>query len=100
MDGFTVDPAELDEFAKHVDGLVTDLGETQTKLADTRTDPLVFGLVGQFFAIAVALELSKAKDSIGQYQEALSSLYESVKQEARNYEFSDEDNAKILSRQM
>ncbi len=99
-DGFKVDPGELDDFAKHVDGLVTDLGETQDKVASTNLSPLVYGIIGQFFAIGVAGDLGKTAGALRAYQDTLSSLYNSVKQEARNYEFADEHNAEILKRQL
>lgn len=100
MGDFTVDPSELDEFAKHVDGLVTDLGETQGKIADSAPTPLVYGVVGQLFAIGVAVELGKTCTALRSYQDSLSSLYDSVKQEARNYEFADETAAEILGKQL
>lgn len=100
MDGFKVDPGELDEFAKHVDGLVTDLGETQDKIGSTNISPLVYGMIGQLFAIGVAGDLGKTAAALRRYQDSLSSLYTSVKQEARNYEFADDHNAEILKRQL
>jgi Excreted virulence factor EspC, type VII ESX diderm len=99
-DGFKVDPGELDAFAAHVNDLVTDLGETQSKIASTNLSPLVYGLIGQLFAIGVAIDLGKTAGELGKYRDTLSSLYNSVKQEARNYEFTDEANAEILKKQL
>lgn len=98
MSGFAVDPGELYEFAKHVNGLVTDLGETQGKIADSAPNPLVYGVIGQLFGIGVAVELGKTAGSLRKYQDALAALYDSVKKEAQNYEFTDEANARILGR--
>jgi hypothetical protein len=95
-----VDTDELTEFAKHVDGLIADLGETQGKLADSEPGLLTYGLFGQFFAIAVQMELDKATDSVGRYRDSLNGLYESVKKVGHNYTFNDEDNAAILRRQL
>jgi hypothetical protein len=60
----------------------------------------VYGVVGQLFAIGVAVELGKTCAALRRYQDSLSSLYDSVKQEARNYEFADETAAEILGKQL
>lgn len=98
--GFNVDPEELHKFAKYVDGLITDLGETQDKLADTGPGPLSYGLFGEWFAIAVAKELKDAKSTLSDYEDSITSLHDTVKDTVNEYESGDSNNAKMFESQV
>ncbi|GGP69114.1 WXG100 family type VII secretion target [Saccharothrix coeruleofusca] len=83
--GFQVNPDDLDTFSDNLDALVAQLDESVTVLNGVHFDPLVFGIVGQFFSIAARIKVDKAKDVIGQYRDAITSARDNTKETAKTY---------------
>jgi translation elongation factor EF-1beta len=91
--GFEVVPDDLDTFATNLDELVAQLEESKNVLNGVHFDPLVFGIIGQFFSIAARNKVAEAKECIGKYEEGLRSARENTKQTAKTYREAERGNA-------
>ena len=91
--GFEVKPDDLDTFATNLQSLVDSVAESKNVLNSVHFDPLVFGIIGQFFSIAARNKVNEAKDCIAKYEGSLSAAVENTKLTAQTYRNVDTSNA-------
>jgi len=91
--GFEVKPDDLDEFSTNLQSLVDSLAESKNVLNGIHFDPLVFGIIGQFFSIAARNKVNEAKDCIAKYEGSIASAKENTKLTADTYRKVDQGNA-------
>ncbi|HEX6343716.1 type VII secretion target [Umezawaea sp.] len=91
--GFEVRPDDLDTFSTNLQSLVDSLSESKDVLNGVHFDPLVFGIIGQFFSIAARNKVAEAKEVIGKYETALSTAKDNTKLTAESYRITDQGNA-------
>ncbi len=94
---FDVDPEGIKAFSSNLDSIVDQL-ETSTKvLGNVHFDPLVFGVVGQIFAVAARVEVKNAEECIGKYEAGLREAANNARLTAETYTNTDEGNANSFS---
>ncbi len=91
--GFEVKPEDLDEFTTNLQALVDGLEESKSVLGGIHFDPLVFGIIGQFFSIAARNKVAEAKEVIGKYEASISTAKTNTKLTADSYRITDQGNA-------
>lgn len=94
--GFEVEPDDLDTFATNLQVVVDKVGESKTAIDNIQLHPLVFGIVGQFFAIGVHVKIKEARDAIGKYEAALGAAKDNTKLTAQGYRDTDRSIAESL----
>lgn len=87
--GFEVNPDDLDTFSTNLDVLVQQMEESKSLLEGVHFDPLVFGIIGQFFSIAARDKVNEAKDCIAKYKDSISSARDNTKLTAESYRNTD-----------
>lgn len=97
MNAFEVDPADLTTFATNLDTVVAQLETSKNVLGSVHFDPLVFGIVGQLFAIAARVEVQKAQECIGKYEEGLREAAKNTRLTADTYSDADQGNTDTFS---
>jgi translation elongation factor EF-1beta len=91
--GFEVKPDDIDTFATNLESLVGELSASKDVLNGVHFDPLVFGIIGQFFSIAARNKVNEAKDCIAKYEGSIATAKDNTKLTAESYRITDQGNA-------
>ncbi|MET1072035.1 MAG: type VII secretion target [Umezawaea sp.] len=91
--GFEVKPDDLDAFTTNLQSLVDGLAESRKVLEGIHFDPLVFGIIGQFFSIAARNKVAEAKECIGKYEGSIANAKTNTSATADTYRKVDQSNA-------
>ena len=91
--GFQVEPEQLDAFTENLQRMVDVLTASKAVLNGIHFDPLVFGVIGQFFTIASRDKVREAAECVAKLEKYVAEAKVGTQATADTYRNTDQHNA-------